>query len=77
MTRDELCESLRHAGGLYHVQRVRCASHHILLGLGPPLADPLTCFLVEGQRRASHHEEHRLPDLSSPMRIERPRGDAG
>ena len=77
VTRDELGESLRYAGGLHHLQRVRCARNHALLGVWPPLANSLACFLVERQRRTSHHEEHRLPDLLCSARVELPRSDAG
>jgi hypothetical protein len=77
VTRDELCESFRHACGLHNLQRVSRARNHALLGVGPPLANSLTGFFVERQRRASHHEEHRLPDLACSGRIELPRADAG
>jgi len=53
------------SGGLHHLQRVRCARNHVLLGVWPPPANSLTGFLVERQRRTSHHEEHRLADLSA------------
>jgi hypothetical protein len=76
VTRDELGESLRYAGGLHHLQRVGCARNHVLLGVWPPLANSVTGFLVERQRRTSHHEQHRLPDLPCSTRIELPRSDA-
>ena len=76
MTRDELCESFRDTGGLDDLQSMSCAGNHVVLGVRPPLTNPFACLFVERQRRASHHEEHRLPDLCCSARIELPRSDA-
>src|SRR5687768_4755191 len=76
MARDELCDSLRHAGGLDDLQRMRCARNLVVLGVRPPLTNPLACLLVKRHRRTSHHEEQRLPDLFGSTRIELPCSDA-
>jgi len=46
--RDELGESLRHAGGLDHLQRMRCAGNDVVLGRWPPLSNQRAGFLMKG-----------------------------